>query len=107
MDFNICFNNAAVLLILFWNTHLDVSCVPLTVPPRAANAGESSFGMVKLPVVGVEEKCGERLLQVQVQEVKFHRKPQAAALLSKLQHGFVFMRLKWVLTILSIHISVE
>lgn len=44
-------------------SYLDVSRVPLAVPPRAADAGEGSFRMVKLVLVGVEEKCGERLLQ--------------------------------------------
>lgn len=44
-------------------THLYISRVPLAVPPGAADAGEGSFRIVKLVIVGVEEKCGEGLLQ--------------------------------------------
>lgn len=46
-------------------SYLDISRVPLAVPPRAANAGERSLRMVELVLVGVEEECGERLLQTQ------------------------------------------
>lgn len=44
-------------------SYLDVSRVPLAVPPRAADPRERSFRMVELVLIGVEEKCGERLLQ--------------------------------------------
>lgn len=46
-------------------SYLDISRVPLAVPPRAADAGERSLRMVELVLIGVEEKCGERLLQKQ------------------------------------------
>lgn len=44
-------------------THLHIGRVPLAVPPGAADAGEGSFRIVKLVIVGVEEKRGEGLLQ--------------------------------------------
>lgn len=37
--------------------YLDISRVPLAVPPGAADARKSSFWIVKLVVIGVEEKC--------------------------------------------------
>lgn len=43
--------------------HLDIGRVSLAVPPRAADAREGSFWIVKLVVIGVEKKCGEGLLQ--------------------------------------------
>lgn len=49
-------------------TYLDVGGVPLAVPPRAADAREGSLWMVELVIVGVEEKCGEGLLQAQERE---------------------------------------
>lgn len=54
--------------------YLDVSGVPLAVPPRAADAREGSLWMVELVIVGVEEKCGEGLLQAQEREKKYFRR---------------------------------
>lgn len=58
--------------------YLDISCVPLAVSPRAANAREGPLRVVKLVIVSVEEKCGEGLLQVQERTSLFQKTPWAS-----------------------------
>lgn len=48
-------------------SYLNISRVPLAVPPRAADAGEGSLRVVELIFIGVEEKRGEGLLQAREQ----------------------------------------
>lgn len=45
--------------------YLDISCIPLAVSPRVADARESSLWMVELAIVSIEEKRGEGLLKAQ------------------------------------------
>lgn len=62
-SFTSCRNKACRVPAVADLSYLDIGRVPLAVPPRAADAGKGSFRMVKLVLIGVEEKCGERLLQ--------------------------------------------
>lgn len=64
-----------MLLQPLGNSYLDISRVPLAVPPRAADARESSLRMVKLVIVSVEEKRGEGLLRAQEQTSSFQKRP--------------------------------
>lgn len=63
-------------------SYLDISCVPLAVPPRAADAREGSLWMVKLVIISVEEKGGEGLLQAQEERNPFEKKPCASGVCS-------------------------
>lgn len=58
--------------------YLDISCVPLAVSPRAANAREGPLWVVKLVIVSVEEKRGEGLLQAQERTNLFQKTPWAS-----------------------------
>lgn len=76
--------------------YLDISCVPLAVPPRAANAREGPLRVVKLVIVSVEEKCGEGLLQAQERTSLFQKTPWASGVCWngcwKLQFGRAWSR---------------
>ena len=60
--------------------YLDISRVPLAVPPRAADAGEGSLWMVELVIVSIEEKRGEGLLQDENRQIHFSKKPRVSAM---------------------------
>ena len=95
------------LFLLIMNSYLDVSRVPLAVPPRVADAGERSIWMVELVVVGVEEKRAEGFLQAEEWRNECEKKPSVWGVLKSLLGFIVCSCLQQLLTILSIHISVE
>lgn len=80
----VCLNTLRLILLSYnklnrslqpINSYLDISRVPLAVPPRAADAREGSLRMVELVIVSVEEKRGEGLLQAHEQTNSFKTKP--------------------------------